>query len=164
MSETEIALAVATLRNRPDLNDEEVYQTLVNHGIARALAARLVEFLPGAYCRIIFENAGPRFAESFRRQRRDGTISPEIELKSEPVWNAAIAFARRDVQNGLSRDDKLRLAGRSAEFQAANSLLQQGSKLEDIVFTPSIHTWDKDGPPVEMVAPKPTRPRWRRWF
>jgi hypothetical protein len=160
-SESEIALAAATFRDHPDWNDPQIYQTLVTHGIARSVAARLVEFLPEAYCRMILEGSGARFSNSFRRRRNDGTLSPAIDLDSEPIWHAAVAYARREIQNGLYRDDNLRLAGRSASFQAANRLLQQGSKLENIAFTPAVLVWDEDGPPVELTS---QRPRWRRWF
>ena len=160
-SESEIALAVAAFRDHADFNDQQIYQTLVTHKITRAVAARLVEFLPEAYCRIILEESGTRFSDSFRRQRSDGTLSPETELSSEPIWNAAVAYARREIQSGLCREDKLRLASRSAHFQAANRLLQQGSKLENIAFTPAVLPWDEEGPPVEVTA---KRPRWRRWF
>jgi len=134
---------------------------LVTHGLARAVAARLVEFLPEAYCRIILEASGTRFSNSYRRQRTDGALSPEIELDSEPIWNAAVDYARREIQSGLGRDDKLRVAGRSANFQAANRLLHQGSKLENIAFTPAVLAWDEDGPAVKVMA---DIPRWRRWF
>lgn len=160
-TESEIALAVATFRDHPDLNDHQIYQKLVAVGIVRAVAARLVEFLPDGYCRIILEGSGTRFSDSFRRQRNDGTLSPEIELASEPIWNAAVAYARREMETGLCRDEILRLAGRSANFDAASRLLKQGTKLDDIAFTPAVLLWDENGPPVEVTA---KRLRWRRWF
>jgi hypothetical protein len=150
VSECTIILAVNTFRNYPALTDEAIYHKLVKHGLSRVVAARLVEFLPSAYCRVILESTGARFAESFRRKRRDGTISHEIELKSDPIWNAVIAFAQKDVNAGLSREAKLRLAGRSAEFQAANKLLYQGSKLENIAFTSAVLPWDENGPPTNQ--------------
>ena|ERR1039458_10452574 len=54
----EIAKAVTVFRNSPELADEQIYQALVNEGFERRLAARLVEFLPSAYCRAILEHTG----------------------------------------------------------------------------------------------------------
>jgi hypothetical protein len=139
--QAEIRAALAVFRDFPDLTDLEVCENLVRRGIERRLAARLVEFLPAAYCRAILEPAGARFPDTFRRCRRDGTITPEVLLESEPVWLAVLAYARAEINQGISRQDKLRLAGRSAEFQAANTLLFQGSKLQNIVLIPAVHPW-----------------------
>ena len=75
-------------------------------------------------------------------------MSKERPLKSEPVWNAALAFARTESEQGISVQDFLVVAGRSAEFQAANQLLNKGSKLENLVFIPYLLPWPEDGPQV----------------
>jgi hypothetical protein len=51
----EIATALAAMRNSPEVDDQELYAALVKSGIDRHLAARLIEFLPAAYCRVILE-------------------------------------------------------------------------------------------------------------
>ncbi len=114
----EIATALAVLRSSPELNDEEIYRALVKTGIERRLAARLVEFLPTAYCRVILEPTSARFPHTFQRRGKDGTIIEQIPLVSEPVWVAALEFARGEIERGITRDQKLRVAGRSPEFQA----------------------------------------------
>jgi hypothetical protein len=83
--------------------------------------------------------------------------SAQIPLNSEPVWIAVLDFARREIQQGLSRDDMLRLAGRSAEFHAANKALHHGSKLENLAFLPAVYP--EDGP-----EPAPTFQLARRWW
>jgi hypothetical protein len=76
--------------------------------------------------------------------------SPENDhFESEPVWIAAIAFARNEVTNNVSRSDLLVLAGRSAEFQAANTLLRNGSNLKNLAFTPLLLPWPENGPAIE---------------
>jgi hypothetical protein len=159
----EITKAVSVFRDSPDMEDEQIYRTLVKEGVGRRLAARLVEFLPGAYCRAILEDTGARFSDTFQRIQKDGTISREIALSSEPVWAAALEFARREIRQGLSRDEKLRLAGRSAEFQAANDLLRRGSRLEHLIFTPAIHPWPEDGPDIQPISATPDKPWWQFW-
>lgn len=151
MMQADIAAALRVFRSSPELTDEEVYQVLVAKGIERRLAARLVEMLPAAYCRVILEPTGARFTDTFQRSRKDGTTPAPVPLASEPVWKAALAYARREITQGLSRDDKLRLAGRSVEFRTANDLLKQGSKLQNIVFAPAVYEWPEQGPDLHVA-------------
>ena len=58
-----IASALAILRNSPELDDESVFRALVDRGIERSLAARIVEFLPIAYCRVLLLNSGVQFSD-----------------------------------------------------------------------------------------------------
>ncbi len=121
----------------------------------------LVELVPMAYCRVLLADMGTRFPETFQRYRGDGTTTPARPLASEPVWVAAMDFAKREIESGLSRNDKLRVAGRSAEFRAANELLYKGSKLEDLGFTPPVFMWPEEGP--DSDPPVPRKPWWRVW-
>jgi hypothetical protein len=141
----QISRAVSLFRSSRTLGDEAIYQKLVAEGVESRLAARLVEFLPIAYGRFLLERSGPRFSEYFQRRLLSGP-SEELLLSSEPVWNAAVAFARTEAIQGVLAQDFLAVAGRSAEFQAANQLLNQGSKLQDLVFTPYVLLWPEGGP------------------
>jgi hypothetical protein len=143
-----ITTAVSVFRSCPEMTDEEIYRVLVSKDIERRLAARLVEFLPAAYCRVILEPTGARFPDTFQRLRKDGTTVEPVPLASEQVWTAALDCARGEIGRRLSRDDKLGLAGRSAEFRAANDLLKRGSKLQNIVFTPAVYQWPEEGPEI----------------
>jgi hypothetical protein len=40
------------------------------------------------------------------------------------------------------------VAARSAELDAANQLLKNGSKLENLVFTTALLKWPPEGPPL----------------
>jgi len=140
-----ISKAIVTLRSSPSLNDEGAYRALVRQGIKSWVAARLVEFLPMAYCRLVLRASGARFTDTFQRRGQDGTLK-EQPLWSEPVWQAVMEFARAEVQHGVSAQDLLSVAGRSAEFRAANELLNKGSKLENIAFTVPLLNWPEQGP------------------
>jgi hypothetical protein len=144
-------------RSSPDMNDEQIHRALVDAGIDRKLAARLVELVPMAYFRVLLEDLGAKFPQTFQRRLNDGTNTPEMPLTSEAVWVAAMDFAKREVEAGLSRDEKLRVAGRSAEFTVANELMNKGSKLGDLGFTPSLFMWPEEGPGSEPPA---TRKPW----
>jgi hypothetical protein len=138
----QISIAVSVFRNSSGKHDVELYPELVKMGIDRKLSARLVEFLPIAYCRVTLANSGARFAKTFQRQLPTGAFSAEQPLSSEPIWDVAMEFARA----GVSRKDLLALAGRSAEFDAVNQLLNRGSKLGEIKFTPVLFPWPENGP------------------
>lgn len=144
-TEEQISKAVSLLRTARPLGDEGVFRALVADNLDPRLAARLVELVPMAYGRFLLEKSGARFSEYFQRMLPNGP-SEERPLSSEPVWGAALAFARAEAKQGVSVQDFLVVAGRSAEFQAANQLLNQGSKLENLVFTPYLLPWSENGP------------------
>jgi len=140
-----ISKAVAILRRSPNLTDESVYHALVHEGIECILAARLVEFLPIAYSRLILANSGIRFSDTFCRRLSDGSLQ-ERAFSSEEVWNEATDFARAEAARGISGKDLLKIGARSAELHAVNQLLDKGSKLDNIGLTPPVLTWPEDGP------------------
>jgi hypothetical protein len=137
---------VANFREFPNVSDEEILRKLVAVGIERAIAARLVEFVPMAYCRLIFADSGIRFSECFRRKLADGSLSAERPLDSEPLWGEAISFASAEKQRGVSGRALLTVAARSSEFDAVNQLANQGSELKDIVLTTIVFQWPEGGP------------------
>jgi hypothetical protein len=53
----------------------------------------------------------------------------------------AAAFARAELEQGVPGEDLLVLAARSAEFDAANQFLNQGSKLGNLAFGPPRLLW-----------------------
>ncbi len=67
----------------------------------RLLAAQLIGFLPIAYCRLILQASGAQFSEALQQVLPDGGISSERSLSSEPLWEAAMAFARTEVEHGV---------------------------------------------------------------
>ena len=132
------SLAIDLMRTCPLSNDSEIVSQLVNMGIVPSYAKLLVQFLPMVYCRLLLRDTGVSFPDSFCRMLPDGSISSEQSFNSEPIWHAAVGFARREVSRGISADDLLSIAGRSPEFDAANQLLQRGCPLEDIALTPPV--------------------------
>src|ERR1700730_9205270 len=101
-----------------------------------------------AYCRVLFENSGVRFSDSFLRKLAASEISERL-LSSEPVWAEGMSFARDEVERGISRKDLLAVAGRGAEFYAVNQMLNKGSSLSDLILMPMLLSWPEDGPDAE---------------
>ncbi|SRR6266513_3962637 len=141
-----ISMAVEILRSGANLEDVAVFRKLVEQGVERREAARLVEFLPMVYCRLILANSGLRFPDTYQRTLPDGTFSTLAQLASEPLWNYAIAFATAEIKSGKKGRDLLLIAGRSAEFDAANKLLNEGAKPKDIRFDAPTLRWPESGP------------------
>jgi hypothetical protein len=76
-------------------------------------------------------------------------MSPVKLLGGEPLWNEALEFAKAEIEGGVSGQDVLTIAGRSAEFHAANQLLERGSKLENLGFDVPTIRWTELGPDIE---------------
>lgn len=58
-------------------------------------------------------------------------------------------FGRNELGRGVAPKDLLAVAGRSAEFDAANRLLNEGSNLQDVILTPAVLSWLESGPEPE---------------
>ncbi len=143
-----IAEAVAIFREFPNSSDEEILRKLVSTGCDRLMAARLIEFVPMAYCRLLLAHSGVRFSGCFQRKLTNGRLSAEQRLAANPLWAEAVAFAEAEKKTEITGEALLVVAARSAEFDAANQLANQGSKLEDIVLMPTAFRWPEDGPEI----------------
>jgi hypothetical protein len=138
-----IAIALEIFRNSADLDDESVFQAVVDKGVERSLASRIVEFLPIAYCRVLFINSGVQFSNSFTR----GMSPLKIQsLSLVPEWVFFLAYAEREIRRGATKQELLMVAGRSAEFQAVNRMLNKKAELKNIVLSPIVLPWPEDGP------------------
>ena len=141
-----IASALTIFRNSPELDDESVFQALVDKGVDRSLAARIVEFLPIAYCRVLLVKSGVQFSNSFTRA---GSPLKVQSLSSVAIWVPLLAYAEANIREGATSQEILMVAGRSAEFQAVNQLLDKKAELKNLVLTPILLPWPKDGPDAD---------------
>ncbi|HEX9200286.1 MAG TPA: hypothetical protein VF865_12055 [Acidobacteriaceae bacterium] len=133
-------MAVRIFRESPELSDDETIAKLVTYGFDPQLAARLVAFVPMAYFRIMLENSGAQFSDDFQQELPGGKVELRA-LTSEPLWGASLEFARNDAKSGISAQQFLAVAGRSAEADAANQALNAGHKLNDGMFGPCVVPW-----------------------
>jgi len=142
-----IASALELFRSSRELDDEAIFRELVKRGLPRPLAARLVEFLPSAYCRALLRKSGVQFSDSFTR--RTSKEEPK-SLSSEPIWIDALEYAETEMRKDATRDEILMVAGRSAEFQGINQMLHKGSQLKNLALTPLSFPWPETGPEEHM--------------
>ncbi len=140
-----IAKAFAAIRNAPASEDSEIYRALVADGVENKVAARLVEFLPMVCARLTLAGSGVEFSDRYLRRQADGTVSAERRLSSEPIWNAAMAYVRHELECNVAHDNLVVVARRSAEFDGVNRLVNKGSQLKDVVLGPALLPWPDDG-------------------
>ena len=117
-------------------SNEELVDALVSGGIAEEIAWKILTFTPLAFCRVMFKSSGIHFSATYI-QRKNLNLEEEKYFNDELFFGESITIAESKV-GGTSGDYWLSIAGRSAEFQAINSLLIQGSRLENIRLTKPI--------------------------
>jgi hypothetical protein len=145
MSET-IAKAVQIFRAYPKEGDYEIFRRLINKGIERNVAARLVEFIPCAYVRILLVNSGVVFNDLYQRMDKNGHISPQQPLTSMPLWNEIVAYAQSELQEGIPQQSIFIIASHSAEYNYFSNLLKNGGKPEGFRTSPLLFAWPENGP------------------
>jgi len=144
-AETElITKAVALFRDPAGFRHDDIFRKLVAAGAPRRDAARLVEFLPSAYCRVVFPEV--HYSEKFQRRLPDGSMSAEQSLSAEPMWNAAVTFARGEIERGTAMEELFAVADQSAELGVIADLVRGGSQRQYIHLTPAALMWPEDGP------------------
>jgi hypothetical protein len=83
-----ISRAIVLLRTSPSLEDEALYRALVADGMEREFAARLVEFLPLAYGRLVLANSGILFSDAL-----EGALGRQ-NFSEGVLVRAALGFGR----------------------------------------------------------------------
>lgn len=139
-----ISRTVDAFRQSPEASDDEIYQKMVAEGLESKLAARLVEFLPMAYCRLILADTGARCSEMFQRRRHSGGLSHEQALAAEPFWTEIMSFAKAEQGRGAPGKDLFAIGARSAEFDAVNRLLNRGVRPNDITLSATVLRWPEE--------------------
>jgi hypothetical protein len=142
MSKESISQAVQLLCQYREDGDDEIIERLVQGGIERPYATRLVLFLPLIYSRLILRKLGIQFSMTYRT-RLDAHSSREKLLASEPVWTEVEEYASDHVGD-LSRDERLWVAGRSPEFKVVNAALNTGADAANFVLPPPVFWWAEE--------------------
>lgn len=121
-------------RGSKKMENEEMYEYLISKGFPEHEASELIIFLPPAFCRKMLPelNWPPYYFDFYsqkkiiRREYRDNPRYLIIEEATEAYWN-----------DNPNNDFILNIAGRSAEYNVINQLLNDGGKLEDLKLTES---------------------------
>lgn len=137
-----ISLAIQVLCNSPNCTDDELIQKLIEMGVEKVYATKLVLFVPAVYARLILGSLGVRFSEYFCVHRA-GRSSKEVLLLSDPVWVEIGKSAESNIST-LSRSERLSVAGRSAEFDVINKALNSGADVRNQVLSPLVVWYPED--------------------
>lgn len=117
----------------PNTDDMTIYQQLLNAQVSPSLADRIIIFGPMCFSAIILRDAFPT----------EYLIHAEAEpiakkLAEEPIFAVGRRYAMAVGGIPEKRDAFMSVASRCALFKAANQALKQGSKLDDLVFSPPV--------------------------
>jgi hypothetical protein len=142
---------------RQPLAESEVVDRLVATGCAEPAAEKLVAFLPLACGRALLSESGVTFSPMFRSMRADGTIGEPQRLSEAAHWNLITAFV---AAQQVAEPAALRLVGiRSAEFDAINKAVANGSRMADLVGSDPIFLLLTS----ESAHEAPAKPWWAFW-
>lgn len=131
--EAAVACLVDTLATRAEFTEDEVYTAMADAGIPAPVADRAYKFTQIAWGRVFLDGLGINFAPDYLCFNAAGEVIETGQLVEQPFFMAAMAAARRRPQPvGLPR-----FAQMSADVNAVNSALNNGSKPEDLVTGPS---------------------------
>jgi hypothetical protein len=100
-----IALLLAVVRDRPDLDNEGLMSALTARGLDRESASRLTVFVPLALGRVLLGGLGISFADTYlaaddagpakRRPLAEAAVSPGAMVGSSPGESYPRTVARR---------------------------------------------------------------------
>jgi hypothetical protein len=140
MSMEAISETIRLLCDGPQSQDSELIDRLVEEGLERDYATRLVLFVPVVYARLILGGLKVRFSDSFRRSYGNGRQSSNKELDSDPVWVEAQSYAKNNIRQ-LSSEERLKVAGRSPEFSVISQALNAGLDPANQQLSPLVVWW-----------------------
>lgn len=116
------------------MENEQLHEYLISHGIPDFEAGEFIIFLPTAFCRrLLIELDWPsNYVDYYSEKKKINRIYAGnkryvvMQEETEKYWTGA-----------PNNEWILNIAGRSAEFNAINQLLNDGGKLEDVRLTES---------------------------
>jgi len=150
----QIQTAVQIFRANPELDDDEILQRVMDTGVEKQMAVQLVTLLPLAYGRVALSDMGLIFTNTYLCLGQPG----KGRLDALPLWAEALDFAKQDPEPSFP------IASRSPEIRAANSALNDGQKLESLVWSPPAFLWPIEPiPGQEQTAKKKSNWLQRIW-
>ncbi len=121
--------AAAFFRN-PRPGEDALVSELIASGADPLTAERIVQFLPIAFGRLFLEPHAPNFNNEFLLRNLESGREARGRFTQDSIFQACLAAAR-----DRSRDDLSVVARVSAEVEAIEKLVAEGSNPSDVVFT-----------------------------
>jgi hypothetical protein len=143
-----IESAVRIFHSHPELEGYEILDLFMDEGIEEQTAIQLLVLLPLAYGRVHMPENEVLFPGTYLCLGEPS----QGRLDALPLWAEVLEFAKED------KGPFLFIAGRSAEFRIAERAIQEGKKLESVVWAPPIFWWHIEPPPGSASK----NPNWLR--
>ena len=145
---------------KKDTSDDDTFHQLLAAGCERRLAERLLCFFPLACGRIVLADL-VEFPGEYASLQAHGKIGPARSLRSDPDWIAIELFLTTRQQTEASAISRIGM--RSAEFDAINKALLNGSEPKNLVLSKPIFTFvETETLTTTPVTSKP-KPWWAFW-
>ena len=113
-------------------------------GCPRAAADKLLTLLPLACGRALLADTSVKFSPMYRCMNEDDTVGEPSMLSEDSCWVAIEEWIGAHKQRQW---DAVRMVGtQSAEFDAINKALLNGSKLTDLAGSDPIFSWPNAEP------------------
>lgn len=131
--------AVACMIEMAGRPDEDIADVLGRGGSTPAEVQALLAFVPMAFGRVALRELPVRFSDMAIVRERPDDVGREVHLSEEEVFTIATRVAIRALaQDGLTQDQFLAVAMRSAEVHAINQAVLGGADAKDLVVSPPI--------------------------
>jgi hypothetical protein len=138
-----VRLAIDLLVSTESVSNEEILNLFINNNIDPLSANEILNFLPIALVRRMFPQV--KWRDIYVEIRGPGEQT-EKKYSDSFTYNIISEIAEWYCTTSPGSEAILKIAGRSAEFQAINNLLNQDSsiKLEEIKLTETFIPYDKN--------------------
>lgn len=123
-----VACLAEIVVSRAEFSEHEIYQAMGTAGVPEPIADRAYKFTQIAWGRVFLDGMGVRSPPDFLCFNAEGDVAESGQLAEEPYFVAAMQLAKQHSQS----PGFIRLALMSADVNAVNSLLNQGSKPENL--------------------------------
>ena len=161
----DLVLAVTSIiATSTDADDAMLVEEIINSGIGRVDAEKLIVFIPLAFGRIMLSRLGTPLPSSLFKVRDAQGSWVAHSLDAEPLYHAACNVAQAVFTHGVvTREVYQQVMLRSTEVTLANQALNDGVTLDGAIFSPPLLlrlTTDDLSP----SPPKPLFQKLRTWL
>ncbi|MGB4811442.1 MAG: hypothetical protein WBP13_03030 [Methylophilaceae bacterium] len=137
-----VVVAISAMANNATISEDDLVALLQTMGYSRIAAEKLNAFVPSAFAWPLMKKLGlESLPNHFVALSKDGS-EVQIPIGSQHYFTAALTLAYSTLENGWSstvpRKTYEIVAGRSAEMDATNKVLNKGGSLDGANWSPLI--------------------------
>ena len=128
--------AIAVFRGNPGYNAGQLIDGIKIFRNEEALAVALYRFIPLAFCRVIFPE--PAYSDEFVLTKKGKTVATH-SFSADRIFTRVLEECRKSFAMNSDQQKALNILLHSAEFNALNKALENGSNLQDLQFSPTVY-------------------------